>query len=457
MKMSKVALGLVTALTGLAVAPTVLANPVEGFEYHGYFRAGVLMSAENDFKRSNFAGQKETLGRLGIEADNNFSAQFANTWTWDEDKSFKINLGFGTIDEEAGISTSAEAKGAGIDNGYVEFTGMSSSGVVWGGGREYGKVDNYIFMTDFFYSDMSGIGAGIVRYEIGESLWDLAYIASDRSDSEFDRWNDDSAVIGNNTTNLNNLLHALHIGVSYGDVRLSALVKGMPDNWDKEGNEWAESGFDLTFTYTMHSFFGLPGNGDSKLIVQGGKGLGAGNLLGGTITGYNAYGPGSLAQGQHNDWGDAGDATYLITHLEDDDTSGRVLLWGRYTFDNGLSLFPSVQGQYNHMAEGDARAESDYNYWVSAMVRPTMPISEYFYLQGELGYVYNNWGGSSWTQSKFTIAPTFIMATPYGVAPEIRFLASYLPESWTNEVDQPDGSTKLESDFIVGIQADVWW
>ena len=264
---------------------------------------------------------------------------------------------------------------------------------------------------------------------------------------------DFTAAVGNNATNLNNLMHALNISSTFGNLKLSALLKAMPDNWDTTGKEWAETGYDLTATYNLSSFFAIPGNGFSKIIVQGGKGLGAGNLLGGTITDYNAYHPGSLAQGQHNDWGAAGEASYLLTQLEEDDTSARVLLWGGYTFDNGVSLFPSIQAQYNDMATGDARTDGGYNYWASAMVRPTIPVSQHFYLQGEAGYVYNNWNGNSWKQTKYTVAPTFILPTSLGVAPEIRLLATYLPESWTSKDSKGDAA----SDFIVGFQADVWW
>jgi maltoporin len=439
----------------MSLAGHVQAAETEGFEFHGYFRTGILLSAENDYKRSNYPGQKETLGRLGLEADNDYKANFASTWDFEDERSFKIHFGLSKKGKEAALASGSDALDVGISNAFVEFNGVSESGTFWAGRREYGKEGNYIFMTDFFYNDMSGTGIGLTGYELGDSMIDIAYIGSDRVSDDIDRWKESPAGIGNNETNLNNLLHAVNIGATFGSLKLSALLKAMPDNWDRQGNEWAETGYDLTATYTLSSFFGLPGNGFSNIIAQGGKGLGAGNLLGGTITEYNAYHPGSLAQGQHDDWGAAGDAVYLLTQLEEEDTSARLLLWGGYIFDNGISLFPSIQAQYNDLAAGEARSvdAAGYNYWVSAMVRPTMSISDHFYLQGEVGYVYNRWGQDSWKQSKYTIAPTFILPTSLGVAPEIRLLATYLPESWTNK----DAKGNPDKDFIVGFQADVWW
>ncbi|WP_257145719.1 carbohydrate porin [Vibrio sp. ES.051] len=438
--------------TVLGIPNLANANQTEGFEFHGYFRTGIMLSSENDFKRSNYAGQKETLGRLGLEADNDYNANLVSRWDFDDGRNFNIHFGVSKRGDESALTSSADSVEAGIGNAYFELNGITPSGTLWAGRREYGKEDNYIFMTDFFYHDMSGTGLGIQGYELGDSLVDLAYIVSDRVDEDIDRWETDPAEIGNNATNLNNLLHVVNISSTFGNLKLSGLLKAMPDNWDRAGNEWAEMGFDLTATYNLSSFFSIPGNGFSNIIIQAGKGLGAGNLLGGTITDYNAYHPGSLAQGQHSDWGADGQASYLLTQLEEDDTSARAMLWGGYFFENGVSLFPSIQAQYNDMAEGDARTDGGYNYWVSAMVRPTMPISQHFYLQGEVGYVYNNWNGGSWTQNKATISPTVILPTSLGVAPEIRMFATYLSDSWTNIVD---GET--ESDLIVGIQAEVWW
>ncbi|MGL6149202.1 MAG: carbohydrate porin [Plesiomonas sp.] len=461
-KLSYLALSL---LLGMAGTTVVQAAETSSFEFHGYFRSGVLFGAKDDFKRANYPGQKETLGRLGLEADNDYKANLVSNWNFDDGRNFKIHFGIGSQGKEAGYSSSADGFDAGITNGFVELNGVTPSGTVWAGKREYGKQDNYIFMTDFFYTDMSGLGLGVQGLGIGSYEYDFAYIASDRYDESIDRWADTPAQVNNNETNLNNLMHAIHLGTSFGDLKVSALLKAMPDNWDRRGYEWAETGFDLTLAYKMHNFFGLVDNGFSHIILQAGKGLGSGNLLGGTITDYNGFKPGSLHQGQHDDWGPAGDASYLLTQVAEDDTSTRMLLWGGYTFDNGIGFFPALQGQYNDMAVDSTicyagpidgrrdRCTGDYNYWLSAMARITVPMSQHFYVQGEVGHVHNNWGGSTWNQSKISVAPTLILPTAYGVNPEIRLLASYVTNSWTYSDD--DGQPS--DDLILGFQADLWW
>lgn len=448
MKLSKITLACLLATSGLSLSGAANAGETEGFEFHGYFRAGVLTSAEHDFKRSNFAGQKETLGRLGLEADNDVSVTLAKTWAFDDDKSIKIVVGAAGTGSANSFGSSADATHMGIGETYVEFEGVSPSGTFWGGTRDYGK-DNYIFMTDLFYTDMSGTGIGVKDYQLGDTSLDFAYIASDRNDDAIDRWatNDDGNIDDGNIENLNNLMHAFNLSATFGAFELSALLKTMPDNWDESGKEWAETGADLTAIYNLDSFFFVPGNGFSKIIAQGGVGLGSGNLLGGTITEYNAYHPGALSQGEHEDWGPvAGDAKRLLTYVHEDDVSARLLLWGGYFFDNGIQLFPSIQAQWNDHPDAGFT-----DYWVSAMVRPIFPVSENFFIATEFGTVYNNWDGGSWNQGKATIAPTWIIGTGSGPAPEIRLLASYVNNAWN--VDDVES----ESDFIVGLQADMWW
>lgn len=424
MKLSKLTIACLLATTGLSVSGAANAAITENMEFHGYVREGVFLSYENDFKESGFVGQKETLGRLGLEYDNDANASIAKTWTIDEDKTIRISAG---IDDEAELGIG------------VELGGITSSGILWGGDRDHGK-DNYIFMTDFFYTDMSGTGVGVDGYEIGDFFVDAAYIASNRDwdGDDLDAWETDGDI-----ENFDNYMHAFNIAVTYDALEVSGTFKAMPDNWDENGIEYAETGADITAIYSLDNFFFIPGNGHSTIIAQAGYGLGSGNLLGGTITDYNGYHPGSLAQGVHTaEWGDAGDAQYLLTHVGQDYTSARLLLWGGYTFDNGISLFPSIQGQYNDMDE------DGYNYWLSAMIRPIFPVSENFFVQTEFGTVYNNWNGGSWNQQKATIAPTYIIGTGLGVDPQIRFMATYVNNAWS--VDEG-------SDIILAVQTTVNW
>mgnify|MGYP003629855254 CR=1 FL=1 len=427
MKLSKLTLACLLATSGVSISSTVNAEITQEFEFGGYVRAGLFYSAENDFKSINGGGQKETLGRLGLEFDDDASLSVGSVWSFDNGNEIRVSAG---IDDDASLGYSLEMKG------------ITPTGTLWGGGTGYGK-DNYIFMTDFFYTDMSGTGIGIKGYEAGDFLIDVAYIASNRDDDDYDL--DDTSFANNE--NLDNYMHTFNMAVTYNSWEVSLSGKAMVDNWDEDGTEFAETGADITVIYTLDDFF-WTGSGQGTIIAQAGRGLGSGNLLGGTINDYNAYAPGSQFQGEHADWAAwhpaAGKATRLISYVDEKDTSARLLVWGGYNFDNGISIFPSLQAQYNDHYENDF---GSYDYWASAMARAYFPVNDVMFVQSEVGFVYNNWNGTSSNQKKVTIAPTFIMGTGT-VTPEIRLFASYIDNAWT--VDEG-------SDIIIGTQIEVNW
>ncbi|NAX39126.1 maltoporin, partial [Vibrio sp. V26_P1S5P106] len=324
-------------------------------------------------------------------------------------------------ENQLGLNADAANSSIGMVETFVEFDGVTETGTLWGGTRFYGK-DNYIFMTDFFYTDMSGTGVGIEGIELGGYKWDFAYVASDDAEGEF--W----------ATNANNPMHAVHVGVDLGGVELHAMGKYLPDNF-VDGTEYASNGMEMTAIVHSDKVFGLSEKGFTKYIVQAGKGLGSGQLLGGTLTTYNAWKPGNGAL----------EGPSKMKKVESGDVSARALVWGGYFFENGISIFHSIQGQYNDLDNGGKDS------WASAMVRPSFPISQNFFVATEAGFQYNKWEdqygvGDNATNYKLTVAPTVIVPTGFGPAPEIRFLATYL-----------DGSKRDNSDLIVGIQADMWW
>jgi len=430
MKLSKLTLACLLATSTLS-ATNAYADVTDGFEFHGYFRSGVLLSAEDDFKRSAWQGGKETLGRLGIEADNDMNFELIKKWAFDDGKNIRIHVavaGTGT-DKALGSSVDADSltNSMGFGQTYVEFGGITETGTFWAGKRDYGK-DNYIFMTDFFYTQMSGLGIGVADYEVGDVKMDFAYMTSDRN-------NPDGRPYAWGSSNTNNIMHSVHVGANFGSFELHGQVKAMPDNWDDAGNEYAETGFDVTGIMHLDSFVGIPGNGFSKVILQAGKGLGSNQLLGGTLNVYNGFVAGGPGPDQ-------------MTYLDENDLSARFLLWGGYFLKNGINLFPALQAQYNDNDDGSS------NYWASAMVRPTFPVSDNFFIATEFGaqYAYaedaNGNQAYQGNNAKATIAPTWIIGTGQGPAPEIRLLGTYLNHAATNEGD---------GDFIVGLQADMWW
>lgn len=443
MKLSKLTLACLIATTGVTSLPA-FAEKSQGFEFHGYFRAGALFSENDDLKRAKYPASKERLGRLGVESDNHFELALQKNFENDAGQKIRIKTRVAADNgayetNQLGANADAANSQIGMAETFVEFEGISETGVVWGGKRFYGK-DNYIFMTDFFYTDMSGTGVGIEGVELGGNKWDFAYIASDDSgDTSF--WGNDN----------NNIMHSLHAGVNFGSVELHAMAKYLPDNlvtiWGTE-SAYAKTGYEMTAIAHSDSVFGLSDKGFTKYIAQAGKGLGSGNLLGGTLTTYNTYKPGSDYQSWLTTEQAAGCLTSCLKAVDEDNTSVRAMAWGGYFFENGVNVFHSLQTQYNDFDDGSSDG------WVSAMVRPTFPISDNFFVATEAGYMFNyedrNGESKDSYDYKLTVAPTMVVHSGFGPSPEIRFLMSYL------DGEKQDGTGK-DGDFIVGIQADMWW
>ncbi|WP_418642432.1 carbohydrate porin [Vibrio chaetopteri] len=435
MKLSQISLACLMAGLSAASSNVIAAENTQGFEFHGYFRAGALYSKNDDYKRSAFPASKERLGRLGIESDNHFELALQKNFDTSDGKSIRIKTRAGADNAQSGgknqLGTNADAANGsiGLIETFVEFDGVTETGTMWGGKRFYGK-DNYIFMTDFFYTDMSGTGVGIEGIELGGNKWDFAYVASDNAEGGY-------YFAPGQGGKYNNTMHSAHVGVNFGSFELHAMGKYLPDNIaDENGTDvtYADSGFDITGIYHSDTVFGLSDKGFTKYIAQAGQGLGSGQLLGGTITTYNAWKPGyGGAEGPSN-----------MKKMESGDISARALIWGGYFFENGVSIFHSIQGQYNDL---ENRGEDK---WASAMVRPTFPLGGSWSLATEAGYQYNEWDNAAgeagdFSAYKLTIAPTVTVGTGFGPAPEIRFLATYLKKQ------------DVDADLLVGIQADMWW
>ncbi|MGK0273474.1 MAG: maltoporin, partial [Cocleimonas sp.] len=279
MKLSKLTLACLLATSGLSIN-TASAEVTDGLEFHGSFRAGVLLSAENDFKRAAFPATKEKLGRLGIESDNNLNFNLVKKWDFDDKKSIRVTMGVAGTGDGKSLSSGIDAGGAdnqmGFEQSFIELGGITETGTLWAGKRDYGK-DNYIFMTDYFYTQMSGLGIGVADYEIGDVKYDFAYMSSDRSTTNLTgrplNW------IQNET---NNIMHSVHVGANFGSWELHGQAKLMKDNYTAGlvngapdfANKalYAETGFDMTAIFHLDSFLYLPGNGFSKVIVQAGQG-----------------------------------------------------------------------------------------------------------------------------------------------------------------------------------------
>ena len=436
------------------------------FEFHGYFRSGALFDAQDSFTQYDaFLANKLTVGRLGLE-ENNFELAFSKGWSFDDGKSVKIHarLANQTADNSTPDSTAYNTNNAfglstgpqeiGFNESWVELNGINGDKDfrVWAGKRLYQRPENYSFISDIFYTDYAGTGIGFQGLALGGGKLEFAWITSDRylnnedvgfcptEQCNFDANGPVGEPLDGPVVNLQEVLHLYHVGYEIGGFNTEFAYKRYPTNGDtdfpnsfvEDRSAFAEDGWEISVMYNFPNFFGFA-NGFSKVVAQYGQDLSTGNLLGGSFTRLSGFR--ALSTGERFD----------LAVAQDGDSSLRLIAHGGWIGSN-LMVFPHVMYEETEFDAGGT------NKLTSFIVRPVLPMPQYpnFMVIIEAGHAINdNDGQDELAVSKLMFAPTFVMGTGEGPAPEIRLLLGMVD---SGDVDDDNAETT-----IVGFQADLWW
>ena len=191
--MKKHTLNLAGVISTILVSTSVTAE----VDFHGYMRAGIGISGENG-QQVRYESNK--IGRLGNEDDLYAEIQLGKEVYNQNGKSFYVDsmvalLSDGSNDFE-GTNTSCELddtvpEGVSCDND-AEFAirqfNVQTEGLIardpganiWAGKRYYQRHD--IHITDFYYWDTSGSGAGVENLSVGSGKLSLAALRQDDGD-----------------------------------------------------------------------------------------------------------------------------------------------------------------------------------------------------------------------------------------------------------------------------------
>lgn len=425
MKVNKLAAACMVATASLAQAEVE-----ESIEFHGYFRAGMLADVEDSYTQYDGGVKKETVGRLGTETDDWWEAELVKGWNLDDGKWVKIHFRMGSQNmysnnAETMFGQSIDAKETGLLNSYVEL-GMfeDPDTVLWAGQRFYNR-DNYSFIADLFYTDHSGTGIGIQNLKTGGGKMDIAYIASDITQSNGWTPGDTDAV-----------MHAFHLGYNTGQWDIELMAKNYPTNGktdNTDGTPYTTVGYEATAIYSFDQFYG-GSNGFSKAAIQVGKGLGAGPALGATVNTYTSY---RLGNGPQS-----------LVERKPGDKSVRFVTHGGY-IGKDFMVFPHLMIQDDSFEGGNGQR------WTSLIVRPVVPVTEHFSLAIEAGIddlqTDDDNDANDGKQYKVMFAPTWTVNTTTGPSPEARLFVGYLGG------DEERGMGDNNKGPVVGFQADLWW
>lgn len=394
-----------------------LKSLTDGFEFHGYARTGILMDQEGE-KGKGFKVQDEGFAkkyRLGNEDDTYAELELVKNFTLNNAKGsfhymFSTKAGSGN---EYKSYTGGSTTDPGSENdsfktrqAYVDLT-PDGGATYWIGKRYYNREDLHI--NDYYFKDFSGTGGGIQNIKLGSGKADVAIIATDPGKHP---------------------QYTLHTKYAIGPWAFELAGHTMrSDSTDKDITEWGVQG---AINYDLPGFYGLD-KGFSKIVLQGGVGLGSAGGLG-TAT----------------SWGDS----------RKDAVSVNVLTFGQVNLSDSLQIMPELGYRYDKDFWG---IDEQKQHWVTAGLRLTNPITRYFAMQYETGvdYVKVKKAGSDYSSGlfKLTVAPTLKLDTQnFWGRPELRAFVTYGHGFGDKKMIRTDlDGVEHNKGFLFGVQAEVWF
>ena len=397
-------------------------------DFHGYFRSGVGVSQDGDMQ--TYA--KNKVGRLGNEADTYSEVQLGQEVYNKGGKTFYVDSMFAMTSDGSNDWESTAADG-GADGGAdfalrqfnVQAKGLfGGSEVTWAGKRYYQRHD--IHISDFYYWNISGAGAGVEAIQAGPGQLSFAWVRNDRSGTG-DGWTE------NDPLNVNTL-DARYAGIPlWSDATLEVgadyAIVNPTDAQDASTNAQyknAKDGVLLTAELTQ----GILG-GFNKTVLQ--------------------YG----TEGYSKNFAFQGDGSWYGAEAKDGADGFRFINHGVISLGDSWDLSHQlVYGVGNEMWTGNDKWET-----YSVVVRPVYKWTDTMKTIFEAGYgkdKNSNLDGSSSSNDgeKYTIAQAFAAGKGFWARPEIRVFASYLT---VGDQGTPFNSGKDDNTYNFGVQAEAWW
>ena len=398
-----------TRILPLAAAAALCSTSAFALEFHGYLRSGSGVTGGGGDQTCFQLPGAYTKYRLGNECSTYGEAQFdQNLYDGKDGVKFDYHLMFAYEKAYDSQQDYESLNGDGADwalrQNWIGVKGlpMLKGASVWAGKRYYKREDVHI--TDFYYHDTSGYGAGIEDIQAGPGKFSYALLRNTDGDRGITRHD------------------FRYEGVSLGAAGSLDFSIDL-NRADSTNGADAENG---TFVQVQHMIPML--GGFNKFAVQYGRGSAANMSLG-----YPNYG------------------------ADSDDKTLRILDWGVVEFA------PSFSGMYTIVYQD----QKDNYEWISLGVRPVWHITDYFKLQAELGHDRvkpDQAGTDTATLTKFTIAPTLVAGRGFWARPELRLFVTHAKwndaarDQWGGVAGGTGGRFGSDTNGTTyGFQVEAWW
>jgi maltoporin len=391
-----------------AAAAALFATQAGAVDFHGYMRSGAGWGSKDGGQTCvNLPGDRGNFLRLGNECGTYGEAQFdQNVYDGKDGVKFDyhIMLGYFAPSQQDFENLADPGNHIALRQNWVEAKNLPflNGGSAWVGKRYYQRHDVHI--TDFFYWNNSGPGAGVEKFKLGGGMTGSFAILRHNGFANGNANNDA-------TTSFDFRVHDINLGGA-GSLEVGLAL----DTADtKLANK--KSSTILSGEWSLPVLGGV-----NKLFLT--TSTGGGNSLGD----FNNV-PGN----KDGTWG-----------IQD------MIQW---------QISPELSGM---AVAGHFDFKNNYK-WDYIGARPVYHVSDYFKVQGEVGYEATTpAGGQKLKLGKVTIAPTLVAGRGFWARPELRAYYSYA--KWNSAaqaanvaggVTGPFGTSKNGSSY--GLQVEAWW
>ena len=445
-----------------AVTAALASQAAFAVDFHGYFRSGVGVSEDGSMQTGLSDNAKQKVGRLGNEADTYGEVQLGQEVFNKDGKTFYVDsmvamTSNGSNDWESTESrfqcTSADGTTLdGCENkedatfALRQFNvqakgllGFAPEATLWAGKRYYQRHD--IHISDFYYWNISGAGAGIEGIQAGPGKLSLAWVRNDRSAGDVFGQYTQTGVDGNGdpvyqkNEDLNvNTLDVRYAGIPLwqdGSLEVGAMyaLVNETDAQKDLKNDNMKNGVMLTAELTQGIFGGF-----NKTVLQ--------------------YG----TEGYSKAFAFWGDGSWYGAEAKDGADGFRFINHGVIPMGNSWEMgHQLVYGVGNEMWVGNDKWET-----MSVVARPMYKWDDFNKTIFEGGYFKDknkSTNGSSLEDSgyKLTLAQAWSAGSSFWARPEIRVFASYLAQDKQDMKGNAFNGGTSDDTWNFGVQAEAWW
>jgi maltoporin len=419
-----------TAEPGAESTVSSRARP-EGFRFHGYLRSGFGVSGEDTPQEAFFAPNAEAKYRLGNETEAYVETGFAYGIAAPEDPFFdtRMTISYVTPTSRSNLfaTTLSLREAWALGRGVIASQPDAS---FWAGSRFYDRHD--LYMSDFYYRDMSGFGGGVEDLRWGGARVALAWLGGST-----DELASNGAAQQTNQFQFNKSTFDLRLyDIAAGGRLAVALdlahfggdsIQVGSDNYVLRNNVgWAAALFHARAL----------GKGRNRLSLQYGTGVASDFRAVITRPPGRTFTPGEIVDPARQ---------WQVRVVEDLvlDAIGPISLL--------------VGGVYREIDNGAAQANRLR--WCSLGLRPAWHFNRHVSVQLEMGLDHTSQPGAlEGTLVKATLAPQITPSAAALVRPSIRAYLTWA--RWSNGfVGQvaPINYGGAQQGFALGVQLESWW